>query len=294
MVRRKLAIPLAWLRQTAKDLRVLGWAFVQFYNDNGFFLSSGITFNILINLIPFIMLLLALIGTYLYNDQDVLNQVRHYLRSIAPSLDPKITRNLLGIIQNRKIVGIIGFGGLIWVSTLVFSSLRIALNMVFRVKRGRGILLGTGVDLLMILLVTVLLLLSMVLTSAVTFIEGYESLLPIDIGLTLRWVLKYPLPFLFTWCMFFLIYKIIPDRTVRFNSALRAALFASLLWELAKHLFGLYVAHLAGYSILYGSLSTVAIFIFWVYYSAAILLVGGEFAYLLEKERMGSMEDKKR
>ncbi len=275
-----------WLKQAAKDLRILGRAFIQFYNDSGFFLSSGITFNVLIYLIPFIVLLLALIGTYLYNDQDVLNQIRHHLRNIAPSLDPGITGTLFDIIRNRKIVGIIGFGGLIWVSTLVFSSLRTALNIVFRAQGSRGILLGIGVDLLMVLLVTVLLLLSMLLTSAATFIEGYHSPLPIDIGSTLRWTLKYPLPFLFTWCMFFLIYKIIPNRTVHFKSALRASLFASLLWELTKHLFGLYVTHLSGYSILYGSLSTVAIFIFWAYYSAAILLVGGEFAYLLEKERM--------
>jgi uncharacterized BrkB/YihY/UPF0761 family membrane protein len=35
----------------------------------------------------------------------------------------------------------------------------------------------------------------------------------------------------------------------------------------------------------YGSLSTLAIFFFWIYYSSAILLLGGEVAFLLEKGR---------
>jgi membrane protein len=85
--------------------------------------------------------------------------------------------------------------------------------------------------------------------------------------------------------MFFLIYRIIPNKKAHFTSALQAALFASLLWELAKHLFGWYVVHLAGYSIFYGSLSTLVIFVLWVYYSSTILVVGGEFAYFLEEDR---------
>jgi membrane protein len=72
---------------------------------------------------------------------------------------------------------------------------------------------------------------------------------------------------------------------IHFKTALQAALFASLLWEMAKQLFGWYVLHLGGFSILYGSLSTLAIFFLWIYYSSVILLLGGEVAFLLEGRR---------
>jgi membrane protein len=88
--------------------------------------------------------------------------------------------------------------------------------------------------------------------------------------------------------MFFLIYKIIPNKKVLFTSALQAAFFAGLLWELAKYLFAWYVLHLARYSLYYGSLSTLAIFVLWVYYSSTILVVGGEFAYFLEEGQQRS------
>src|SRR5512147_3281532 len=97
------------LKKTLKKFGVLWQALRKFNEDNGFFLSSGIAFNILINLIPFILLLLSLVGTYLYNDQEVLNHIRAYLRDVAPALDPKIVGSLMDLIESRQIVGILGF-----------------------------------------------------------------------------------------------------------------------------------------------------------------------------------------
>jgi membrane protein len=277
------------LTKILKNFGLLWKALKKFNEDNGFFLSSGITFNILINLIPFIMLLLALVGTYLYNDQEVLEHIRAYFRDVAPALDPKVMENLMDVMQSRRIVGILGFVGLLWFSTWVFGSLRVALNIVFRVEKSRGVLRGIGIDLVMILLAGSFLLLSMILTSLVTFLQGYQGQISVALGPTMQWMMKYLLPFFLTYWMFFLIYKIIPHKKIHVTSALQAALFTSMLWELAKHLFGWYVVHLAQYSIFYGSLSTLVIFVVWVYYSSAILVVGGEFAYFLEKDRQRSV-----
>ncbi len=276
------------LKKILKDFGFLWQALKKFNDDNGFFLSAGIAFNILLNLIPFIMLLLALVGTYLYNDREVLNHIRAYFRDVAPALDPKITSNLMDVIQNRQVVGILGFVGLLWFSTWLFSSLRVALNMVFREEKSRRMLRGVAVDLLMILLAGILLLVSMILSSFATVLPDYQGRIPVAIGPTIQWTLKYLFPFALTYCMFFLIYKIIPNQRVHFLSALQAALFSGVLWELAKHLFTWYVVHLAQYSFFYGSFSTVIIFVLWVYYSSTILMVGGEFAYFLEEDRQGS------
>ena len=273
------------LKKILKNFGLLSQALSKFNDDNGFFLSSGITFNILINLIPFIMLLLASVGAYLFNDEEVLNHIRAYFRDVAPVLDPNIMGTLMDVIQNRRIVGILGFVGFLWLSRCVFSSLRTALNTVFQVEKRRGMLRGIGIDLLMILLTGILLFVSMTLSSVITFLQSYQGQIPVAIGPTIQWILKYLLPFFLTMGMFFLIYKIIPNERIHFKSALKAALFTGLLWELAKHLFGWYVIYLARYSIVYGSLSTLVVFVVWVYYSSTILIVGGELAYFLEEDR---------
>jgi membrane protein len=249
-----------WRKGLKKKLHLPWGVLTKFNDDHGFFLSSGITFNLLICLIPFILLLLALLGAYLYSFREVLNHIRHYLENAFPSLDPKIMNNLLRIIRDRKIVGGVGIVGLVWTSTWVFSSLRTALNIVFQVETGRGILRGKGIDLLMILLAGTFLLISMVLTSGVTFVQGYRFSPFLNMMPVIRFILKYLIPFFFTFWMSFLIYKIIPNKKIHFKTALQAALFTSLLWEVSKQLFGWYVLHLGRFSILYGSLSTVAIF----------------------------------
>jgi membrane protein len=274
-----------WKKRVLPRLRVLWTALKKFDEDHGFFLSSGITFDLLLCLIPLILLLLSLLGTYLYSTQEVFNHIRRYLESAAPSLDPRIMRNILTIIRDRKIVGIVGLGGLLWTSTWVFSALRIALNTVFEIERGRRFLRGKAVDLFMILLGGVFLFASMVLTSLVTFVQRYRFGFFMDIGLITRFGLKYLVPFFFTFWMFFLIYKIVPNKKVHLAPAFQAAVFASLLWETAKHLFGWYILHLGRFSALYGSLGTLAMFFFWVFYSSAILILGGEVAFVLEKER---------
>lgn len=273
-------------RKGLREKLRLSWnVLTKFHDDHGFFLSSGITFNLLICLIPFILLLLALLGTYLYSYRDVMNLIRHYFENAFPSLDPKIVNNLLRIIRDRKIVGGLGIVGLVWTSSWVFSSLRTALNIIFRVEKGQGVLHGKGIDLLMILSAGIFLFISMLLTSAVTLVQGYHFAPFLRLMPVIRFILKYLIPFFFTFWMCFLIYKIIPNMKIHVKTALQAAIFASLLWEMAKQLFGWYVLHVGGFSILYGSLSTLAIFFLWIYYSSVILLLGGEVAFLLERKR---------
>ena len=274
-----------WKKWMTGRLHFLFDVLKKFDGDHGLFLSAGITFSLLICVVPFILLLLALIGTYLYSSQEILSHLRHYLENVAPSLDPGVMGNVLKIVRDRKIVGILGIGGLIWTSTWVFSSLRTALNIVFQVERGRSILRGKAIDLLMILLAGIFLLVSMVLTSTVTFLQGYRFQSVVYIGPILQWILKYLVPFFFTFWMCFLVYEIIPNKKIQSRTALQAAFFTSLLWEMAKQLFGWYVLHLGRFSMVYGSLSALAIFFLWIYYSSAILLLGGEVAFLLEKER---------
>jgi len=274
-----------WGKRFKKSLRILWEALKKFNGDHGFFLSAGITFNLLICLVPFILLLLSLLGTYLYSYREVLDHIRHYLHNALSSFDPKIMKNILRIIQDRKIVGVLGIGGLIWTSTWVFSSLRTSLNMVFQVDKGRGILRGKGIDLLMIVLAGAFLFTSMMFTSVITIVQGYRFSPFLDMVPIIRFILKYFIPFLFTFWMCFLIYKIIPNKKIHFKTALQTAFFTSLFWEVAKQFFGWYVLHLGRFSMVYGSLSTLAIFFIWVYYSSSILILGGEVAFLLEKEK---------
>ena len=236
-------------------------------------------------MIPLILLLLGLIGTYLYSDQEIFRQVQGYFEIAFPSLDPRITQTLMTIMQDRQIVGILGMVGLIWVSMWVFGSLRMALDAVFGVERSRGMLRGLVLDFLMVLLAGFFLQASLVLTSLMTFFQNYRFVSFLDVGPIAKFLLKYLLPMFLTFSMSFLIYKIVPDKKIPWKRALQAAVFFSLLWEVSKHLFAWYILFLGNsrFSMLYGSLGTLAIFVFWAYYSSSMFLLGAEIVHLLEE-----------
>jgi len=274
-----------WGERVFSKFRLFLDALKKFDEDHCFLLSSGIAFALLLCLIPLLLLGLALIGSYLFSDQEVLNHIREYVQDMFPTQDPRITESILEIVQDRQVVGIVGLGGLLWTSTWVFSSLSSALNIIFRVKKDRSLLWGKAVDFFMLFLAGTLLLVSMALSSVITLFHTYLFKVPLDIGFIFHPLLKYLIPFLFTFGMFFLIYKIAPNKRIPSGIALKATLAASILWEVAKQLFGWYILHLGRFSVLYGSLAALAIFLLWIYYTSAIFLFGGEIASLLEQRK---------
>jgi membrane protein len=265
--------------------RVFWTALRKFDRDQGLFLAGAIAFSLLLSVIPLCLLLLAVLGSRLSSDAAVADHLAGYLRSLVPAQDPKIMGNIVGIIRHRKTAGVIGLAGLAWTATMVFSSLRISLNAILGVTNSRGTLRALAVDLLMIVLSGTMLLGSMALTSWIGVLQHYGARFGTRVGPLSSFLLKYPVPFLFTLLMCFMVYKIAPNRRMPIRPCLEAALFTALFWELAKQFFNAFVLRLDQFTLVYGSLSTVAAFVLWVYYSAVIFLLGAEVAFALEHPR---------
>lgn len=98
------------------------------------------------------------------------------------------------------------------------------------------------------------------------------------------------LPYFMIWLAFLIIYRVIPNTNVKFKPALIGALVAGALFEKGKDLFNVYVSNYATYSEVYGALSILAIFLFWIYLSWLILLFGAVVAYAIQYPRKVSIE----
>ncbi|MBL4772533.1 MAG: YihY family inner membrane protein [Alcanivoracaceae bacterium] len=98
------------------------------------------------------------------------------------------------------------------------------------------------------------------------------------------YLLKF-LPIMASTFGFFLIYLVVPNRKVNWKSALIGALVAAVLFEMAKRGFAWYVTTFPSYQRVYGTLATIPIFLFWVYLSWNIILLGGTIAATLETSR---------
>jgi membrane protein len=86
--------------------------------------------------------------------------------------------------------------------------------------------------------------------------------------------------------MFFGLYKYLPIRRVRWQTALLGAMFTGALLELAKGAFSYYIAQFNPGSFYTGTLAVIVIVVFWVYYAALIFILGGEVAQVYELRRV--------
>jgi membrane protein len=96
------------------------------------------------------------------------------------------------------------------------------------------------------------------------------------------------LPFAFEVLAFLLLYLVMPNVKVQFTHALCGALFAASLFEGTKRLFGLYVLNFDSYQVVYGALSTLPIFLVWIYLSWGVALVGAELVAVIQNRKLRS------
>ena len=85
--------------------------------------------------------------------------------------------------------------------------------------------------------------------------------------------------------MFYCAYRYVPRRQVRVVPALAGAILASVLWEIAKQLFRLYIQRVSLYNEIYGPLAVLIAFAMFVYYSAVVFVFSGAFVAALDSRR---------
>ena len=86
---------------------------------------------------------------------------------------------------------------------------------------------------------------------------------------------RLPITFLLLTLLFIGLYCVFPHRRERFWNSLPGAASAAALWIGFTKLFTLYVENYGNYSLYYGSLSTIAMAMLWLYVCMLILLCGG-------------------
>lgn len=86
--------------------------------------------------------------------------------------------------------------------------------------------------------------------------------------------LFFSLPYVLIFVTFTLFNWILPSCKVKLWHAMVGGGVTTVLFELAKYAFSLYLTHFSTYRLLYGALATIPIFLVWLYFSWTIILLG--------------------
>ena len=83
-----------------------------------------------------------------------------------------------------------------------------------------------------------------------------------------------------------MMFKWLPDAQVAWRDVWLGAILTAALFELGKFLIGLYIGK-QGLESTYGAAASIVVVLIWVYYSAQLVLMGGEFTNVYAR-RYGS------
>jgi len=256
--------------------------------DDVFFMASGLAFNFLICFIPLILVILSVLGFFLHSSQEILNYIQTYLVRMLPQASSKLTANILNLVKDRQIVGLLGFLGLIWTAMNLFSSIRKVLNKTLEIVSHHSYLRERLHDLLYVLITGILFLLSIVLSGIFDLIRTIPVKLGLPPLLDLKWwgwTAGILVAYFFSVLMFFILFRFLPTRRPSTRAAVLSALLIAALWEMAKYLFRIYINFINSFAAVYGSLGLLVVFIVWIYYSCLLFVLGGEIMWILSRER---------
>jgi len=256
-----------------------------------FLLSGGLAFSLFVCIVPMILIIFWLLGKFL-NSVEVEQQIITLIDTIIPyDTYAQFVKNIIfdrvkEVVEYRNIAGWVGIIGLFFAASGFASSLRTILNKVNGTDIDINIFLGKLRDFLVIIII-VLIFLALILTLPildflVSFAETTPYLQVFNQPIFHR-VFTSSFSFFIMFLIFAFIYKFMPTAKIRKRSVAVGAIWAAIFWVGAKILFGMYLLNFTTFSRIYGAYALGIVVAFWIYYTAAVFILGAEIGKLFDE-----------
>jgi membrane protein len=262
----------------SRPVRLARQVVVQLGRDDATILSAGIAYYFIFSLFPLLLGLLAIAGM-VFNSAEVQRNFLEFVSENLPGGAAFVERNVQDIVRLRGVLGLVGMVGLLWTASIVFGAISKGVNRAWGVRKDRPFYIAKPRHLAMALIVMVLFLISATLTGVILplmhrdlGLPGLDFLPQAGIGEALLRALSW----VFSFGIFLLIYRFVPNCKTYWRSVWLGAAIAATLFEVGKFAFVWYLETFANYEVIYGPLASVIVLLLWAYISAFILLLGAE------------------
>lgn len=239
--------------------------------------AGSLTFTTVLALVPMLTIALAIFTVFpLFNTFRTALEA-YFIQSLMPKA---ISTNILGYLNQfaTKATRLSAFGAvaLMVTSIATLATIDKVFNEIWRVKQKRPLLKRMMVYWALITLAPLLMGASLTATS-------YLFAATSDVvGSILGSKALYTIASVFlTTCVYSLLYITVPNRTIDWRDAAWGGLVASILFEIAKRIFASFVLHIPSYTVIYGAVALIPIFLIWIYTSWLITLFGALITALL-------------
>ncbi len=250
---------------------------------NLFRLSAIVAYYAVLSLPALMVIILNAVGS-VWGTEIVQGELTEEFTTALGADTAKAIESMIAESSNEKrniISTIIEIATLIYGATGVFYQLKISLNQIWGIKPDasaaiKKIVIDRARSFSFILVIGFLLLISFIMTTAITALNNFiTSHLP-EVLLNLAYATDILVSVGIISLLFALMFKYLPDVKIEWKTVWKGALLTSILFAIGKMLLSLYFAQMDPGST-YGAAGSVVLILLWASYSCLILFFGAEF-----------------
>ncbi len=234
--------------------------------------AAALSFNILLALAPMIAIAFAMLSMFAATqgwEEGLENIISNYLVPTVGEDIQKYLETFAGQAGKLTAVGLVFF---LLTALMMLFYIEDSFNDIWRVHKGRPFGQRVTVYWAMVTLGPLLMGASLSLSTYLMSVSIAGNQLGDNVGNLWLGIL----PFVLEIFAFTMLYTIMPNVRVSVRSAIIGAVVATILFEISKKVFGLFVVNFDSYEIIYGALATIPILLIWIYVSWVIALIGAE------------------
>jgi len=274
------------------SLVAFGWrVFKELGDDDATHLSAGVAYYAVFSVFPLLLGLLAISGT-VFTSITLQEQFLDYVTESMPGSKEFVSNNIEELVRFRGALGIGAILGLLWSGSSAFGAMSRAINRAWDVENDRPFYVAKTLHIVIALGVGILFLLSSFVSVAIELLSSYSR----DLGLPehefflnfgLGNLMLKAVPWAITLSVFLLLYRFVPNCKTYWRYIWTGAVVAAILFEASKGIFMWYLANVANYELIYGSVASMMVLLSWAYVSAFILILGAEISSEYGRMREG-------
>jgi membrane protein len=260
--------------------------------DYGERLAAALSFYAIFSLVPSLVIVIGLTGLIVDQkrvEAQIVEQVQHIAGADVAEFVADVLDNRARITRDSNLFAtLLGLATVLFGASGAYAQLQGALNTIWRVraKPKQGIvnfLRRRLFAFVILLLIGFMLIVSLVFNTWLVLIDSWMRVIMPETHTFLN-MGNVVISFGITMLLFAMLYKVMPDVTIRWHDIWVGAGVTSLLFNLGKWGIGLFL----GNSTLirtFGAAGAFVALLIWVYYSAQILLFGAEFIKVFAIQR---------
>lgn len=258
--------------------------FAAWLDDRAPRMAAALAFYTLFSIAPLLIIVVAVAGLF-FGQEEVRLQIAGQIQTLVGSNGADAVMTMMQSMSKPSyniIAALVGLVTLLIGATGVFGELQDSLNAIWKVTSpsGQGILAlikERFLSFVMVLVLGFLLLVSLVISTALAALGDLLTNTLLDFRSMLQ-VLDFVFSFGVVTLLFAMIYKILPDASIKWGDVWIGAVTTALFFTIGKILIGWYLGR-SSVASAYGAAGSLVIVLIWVYYSAQILFFGAELTY---------------